>query len=149
MSGGDLGSSGGRRYGGGRGRRFRPSGEVNVTPLVDVMMVLLIIFMISAPMMTAGVKINLPQSCAGAIADESEPLVISINRDSKIYLQETQTPLDGLTPRLQAITRNKLDTKIFIRADKDIEYGKVMEVMGMIAAAGFSKIALISEHAPK
>jgi biopolymer transport protein TolR len=120
--------------------------EVNVTPLVDVVLVLLIIFMITAPMMTVGVHVDLPQTCAAPIQDQIEPLVVTLQANGKVYIQETETPMDGLIARLQAITQNKPDTKIFVRADKKIAYGEVMEMMGTISAAGFHKVALIAEQ---
>ncbi|HEX2582303.1 MAG TPA: protein TolR [Dongiaceae bacterium] len=127
-----------------RGRRgATPMSDINVTPMVDVMLVLLIIFMVTAPLLTAGVPVDLPQTNAQQISDPQEPLVVSINRSGKVFLQETELDPAQLAARIQAITQNKPDTKIFIRADKGIDYGTVMNVMGELTGAGFSQISLI------
>ena len=129
-----------------RGRgRYRPMAEINVTPMVDVMLVLLVIFMITAPLLTVGVPVDLPKTQAAQINEAIEPLVVTINAEGKIFLQETETDFDSLVPRLQAITGSKPDTRIFVRGDKNVAYGRIMEVMGTISAAGFSKVALIAE----
>jgi biopolymer transport protein TolR len=120
--------------------------EINVTPMVDVMLVLLVIFMVTAPLLTVGVPVDLPKTKAEVLTEADEPLVISLNAEGKIFLQETETDLDGLVPRLQAITENKADTRIFVRGDKAIAYGRVMELMGRVASAGFSRVALIAEN---
>jgi biopolymer transport protein TolR len=119
--------------------------EINVTPMVDVMLVLLIIFMITAPLLTVGVPVDLPKTKASVITGQDEPLVISVDREGRIYLQETELGLDKLVARLRAITRNKPDTRIFVRGDKTVMYGRVIEVMGTVSAAGFSRVALIAE----
>lgn len=129
-----------------RRRGFRPVSEVNVTPLVDVMLVLLIIFMITAPMMTVGIKVDLPQTNAPALVDQSTPVVVTLKADGTLYIQETLTPLDALSARLDAVTHHKKDTKIYLRADKTISYGQAMDVMAALAAAGFIKVALIGEQ---
>ena len=128
-----------------RRRSYRPMSEINVTPMVDVMLVLLIIFMVAAPLLTVGVPVDLPKTNAATINDQDEPLVISIAKDGKLYLQDTEIPLDSLVPRLNAITNNKPDTRVYVRGDRAIDYGRVMEVMGTVSAAGFSKVALIAE----
>jgi biopolymer transport protein TolR len=120
--------------------------EINVTPMVDVMLVLLVIFMVTAPLLTVGVPVDLPKTKAEVLTEADEPLVISLNAEGKIFLQETETDLDGLVPRLQAITENKADTRIFVRGDKAIAYGRVMELMGRVASAGFSRVALIAKN---
>jgi biopolymer transport protein TolR len=133
---------------GGRGRgrgRARPMSDINVTPLVDVMLVLLIIFMVTAPLLTVGVPVDLPKTEAKQITGQDEPLVISINNAGKVYLQETEIDLDELAPRLQAITNNKPDTRIFVRGDKSVAYGRIVEVMGTVQTAGFTHVALIAE----
>ncbi|MDP6031374.1 MAG: protein TolR [Alphaproteobacteria bacterium] len=127
-------------------RVFPPMSEINVTPMVDVMLVLLVIFMVTAPLLTVGVPVDLPKTKAAVLTEAEEPLVISLNAEGKIFLQETETDLDGLVPRLQAITENKADTRIFVRGDKAIAYGRVMELMGRVASAGFSRVALIAEN---
>ena len=134
--------------GGGAGRyrrRYRPMSEINVTPMVDVMLVLLIIFMVAAPLLTVGVPVDLPKTTAATINDQDEPLVISIDKDGKLYLQDTEIAIESLVPRLNAITNNKPDTRVYVRGDRSVEYGRIMEVMGTVSAAGFSKVALIAE----
>lgn len=133
--------SGGGRFG--RQRR-RPMSDINVTPFVDVMLVLLIIFMVTAPLLTVGVEVNLPETKAGAIAGEDEPLAISINESGEIFLQDTSVPLEVLVPRLRAITGENRDLRIFVRGDAGINYGRVMEVMGTINKAGYRRVALIT-----
>ena len=139
--------SGGRASG---RSRYRPMAEINVTPLVDVMLVLLIIFMVAAPLMTVGVPVDLPKTTAQPLNQETEPLTITVNPEGKIFLQETEVPLDGLVPRLQAIMREQPqgapERRIFVRGDKAISYGRVMEVMGTIAGAGFTRVALLAEQ---
>ena len=120
--------------------------EINVTPMVDVMLVLLVIFMVTAPLLTVGVTVDLPKTKASAIPGEDEPLAVSVDARGDIYLQDAQIELAGLVPRLVAITGNNPEIRIFIRGDKGIDYGRVMEVMGTINAAGFRKVALITER---
>lgn len=127
-----------------RARRRPPMSEINVTPLVDVMLVLLVIFMVAAPLMTVGVPVDLPETKAQAISESDEPLVISLDNKGRIYLQETQIEPEALTDRLRQITQNKMDTRIFVRGDKNISYGEIMNVMGLVNSAGFSKVALIA-----
>ncbi|MDO9707792.1 protein TolR [Paracraurococcus lichenis] len=135
----------------GKGRgRYRPLAEINVTPLVDVMLVLLIIFMVAAPLMTVGVPVDLPKTQASALNQDNEPITITVNPEGKIFLQETEVPLEGLVEQLQAIARSQPagapERRIFVRGDKAISYGRVMEVMGTISAGGFSKVALLAEQ---
>jgi biopolymer transport protein TolR len=124
--------------------------EINVTPMVDVMLVLLIIFMVAAPLMTVGVPVDLPKTNAAALNQEQEPLTITVNPEGKIYLQETEVPMEGLVAQLQAILQNQPqgqpERRIFVRGDRAISYGRVMEVMGTINAAGFSRVALLAEQ---
>ncbi|MFC7609653.1 protein TolR [Teichococcus aestuarii] len=124
--------------------------EINVTPLVDVMLVLLIIFMVAAPLMTVGVPIDLPKTNAQALNQETEPLTISVNAEGRIFLQETEVPLEGLVPQLQAIMREQKpgeqQRRIFVRGDRGINYGRVMEVMGTVSSAGFTRVALLAEQ---
>ncbi len=132
----------------GRGRRrYRPLAEINVTPLVDVMLVLLIVFMVAAPLMTSGVNVDLPKASANPVSQDSEPLTVSVNAEGKIYLQETELPLTDLAPKLAAIADNKLDRRIFVRGDKALSYGRIMEVMATITQGGFTKVALLAEQA--
>src|SRR5437016_12900676 len=136
--------------GNGNGRRgtYKPMSEINVTPLVDVMLVLLVIFMVTAPLLTVGVPVDLPQTQAPAINEPKEPLVITLNREGVIYVQETTIETDALVPKLQAITGANPDAVIYVRGDKDINYGRVLEVMSLVSSAGFRKVSLVAE-APK
>ncbi len=126
-------------------RRSRAMSEINVTPFVDVMLVLLVIFMVTAPLMTVGVPVDLPEVDAGAVNEKTEPLVVSISPKGEIFLQETAVSLDTLAPRLKAIALENTKTRIYIRGDRTIAYGKMMQVMGTITAAGFEKVALLTE----
>jgi biopolymer transport protein TolR len=119
--------------------------DINVTPFVDVMLVLLVIFMVTAPLLTAGVDVDLPQTQAAQTTGQDEPLVVSVNAQGKIYLQETELETEALVARLRAITANKPEQRIFVRGDRTLAYGRVMEVMGSLSAAGFSKVALVAE----
>jgi len=140
----------------GAGARYRPMAEINVTPFVDVMLVLLIIFMVAAPMMTTGVPVDLPRTTAQPLNQEQEPLTISVDSQGRIFLQETEVQLEGLVAQLQAIARNQpastaagaaQERRIFVRGDRAISYGRVMEVMGTISAGGFTRVALLAEQA--
>ena len=138
--------------GGSRAGRMkrRPMSEINVTPLVDVMLVLLIVFMVAAPLLTVGVQVDLPKTQAAAIQGQDEPLSVTIDAKGAIYLQETVVELDQLVPRLQAIAQGASERRIFVRGDQAINYGKVLEVMGMINTGGFTKVALVGNPpAPK
>jgi len=121
--------------------------DINITPMVDVMLVLLIIFMVAAPMMTSGVNVDLPKSSAAPVAGQDEPLAVSITANGKIYIQKTRVELKDLQTKLKAITSEKKDTRIFVRGDKTVDYGRIMQVVGEINAAGFGKVALITETA--
>jgi biopolymer transport protein TolR len=140
--------AGGLRDGGNgdRRQRYKPMSEINVTPMVDVMLVLLVIFMVAAPLLTVGVPVDLPQSKAPAITEQKEPLVITVNAEGKLFLQNGTIEDDELVPRLQAITQNNPQADIYVRGDRAIAYGRVMEVMGMVSAAGFTKVSLITEQ---
>ena len=134
--------------GGLRGRkvgRYRPMSEINVTPMVDVMLVLLVVFMITAPLLTVGVPVDLPKTRASVMVGEDEPLVVTLDAEGKLILQETEVSLDKLVARLTAITENRKETRVFVRGDRKIAYGKVMQVMGRINLAGFTRVALITE----
>ncbi len=137
-----MGSAGGRA--GRRRRRYTPMSEINVTPFVDVMLVLLIVFMISAPLLTVGVPVDLPQSGAGELTPDNEPLMITVNTDGRIFLQETEVTIDDLVSRLTALSDGGLDQRIFVRGDRTASYGAIMAVMGKISGAGFSRIGLLS-----
>ncbi len=125
--------------------RYRPMSEINVTPLVDVMLVLLVVFMVAAPLLTVGVPVDLPQTQAPPITEPKEPLVITINGEGRIFIQETEVPIDSLVPRLQAITGSNPDALLYVRGDRAINYGRVVEVMSLVSTAGFRKVSLIAE----
>ena len=127
------------------GRRHRPMGEINVTPFVDVMLVLLIVFMVTAPLLTVGVEVDLPKTKAGAINADAAPLVVSIKSDGSLYLQETVVGREALIPRLKAISNANPDVRIFVRGDRAVSYGEVLSVMGRIQSAGFEKVALVAK----
>ena len=140
--GAQLGSSGSR----GRGRRkLRPMGEINVTPFVDVMLVLLIVFMVTAPLLTVGVPVDLPKTKASQISDDQAPLVITIKENGEFALQNRIIGAEELVPRLEAVARAKPETRIFVRGDRAVPYGEVMAVMGRIQEAGFSRVALVTK----
>ena len=139
-----MGGGGSRR---GKGR-YRPLAEINVTPMVDVMLVLLIIFMVTAPLMTSGVSVDLPKTNAQPLNSDSEPLTVSIKADGSIFLQEQAVDVGELVAKLQAIAQNNADRRIFVRGDKDLAYGRIMEVMGTITQGGFTKVALLAEQTP-
>lgn len=140
---GALTPSSGRRT---RGRRVdSANATINITPLVDVMLVLLVIFMVTAPLMTVGVPVDLPKTEASTMTENDEPLTVSIDAKGVIYLQESPVELDVLVPRLVAITGANPEARIYVRGDQSIHYGRVMEVMGGLNSAGFRKVALISE----
>jgi biopolymer transport protein TolR len=135
-----------------RGRRtggtYRPMAEINVTPFVDVMLVLLIVFMVAAPLLTSGVAVDLPESSAKAISDEdNKPIEISMTKEGKLYIGETEFEEKKLLLQLQAMNENGADDRrIYIRADSGLEYGTVMRIIGAINGAGFTKVALLSEQ---
>jgi biopolymer transport protein TolR len=136
--------------GSGRSRSsYAPMSEINVTPFVDVFLVLLVVFMVTAPLLAVGVPVDLPQTEAASLEEKQEPITISIDLEGNIYVQETEVSLEDLVPRLLAISRSREETRIYVRGDKNVEYGRVLVAMGQITAAGFSKVALISELPPK
>jgi len=135
--------------GGKRGRRRRTvMSEINVTPFVDVMLVLLIVFMVSAPLLTVGVPIELPQSQAKALSQDNEPLTVSVNVEGKVFLQDQEIKLDDLVPKLKAIVdarHGTLNDQVYVRGDKKVDYGTMMKVMGRLSAAGYHRVALVTE----
>ena len=126
-------------------KRNKTISQINVTPMVDVMLVLLVIFMITAPLLKVGVPINLPKTKAKALPEDQAPLSVTINKEEKIFVQDTEVSLEKLIPKLVSISKNRNDRKIFIRADEVLSYGKVVEVMALITSAGFNKIALVTD----
>lgn len=142
-------SVGNAKTGGGRRRGRRSSGhmplaEINVTPFVDVMLVLLIMFMVAAPLLTVGVPIELPETKAKELQGDNEPLTVSVKPDGRVFLQETEIELDTLVTKLQAIAKNGFEERIFVRGDKAVDYGRVMKVMGTLNRAGFKRIGLVT-----
>ncbi len=135
--------------GGGRHRRRRRGvmSEINVTPFVDVMLVLLIVFMVSAPLLTVGVPLDLPQSQAKSLDQDREPLTISVNNQGQVFLQNNEIKVEDLVQKLKAVTdaRGGLDERIYVRGDKKVDYGTMMRVMGRLSAAGYHRVALVTE----
>jgi len=128
-----------------RRRTTHVMSEINVTPMVDVMLVLLIIFMVAAPLLTVGVAIDLPQTQAKSLDQDREPLTVTVNDKGQVYLHNTDVKLDELIPKLRAIAKNGGDERIYVRGDKKVDYGTVMRVMGRLSAAGYRRVALITE----
>src|ERR1700753_844119 len=129
----------------GKRRRSPAMSEINVTPFVDVMLVLLIVFMVTAPLLTVGVPVDLPKTKAPALGQDREPLSITVKRDGTIFLQKQQVPEAALVDKLTAIASNGYNQRIFVRGDTQANYGKVMEVMGILAASGFTHIGLVTD----
>ena len=129
----------------GRARGHTPMHEINVTPFVDVMLVLLIIFMVTAPLLTVGVPIELPESKGQQLQANKDPVTISVDRSGKVFIQETEIKFDEIAPKLRAIAKSGYDEQIFVRGDRGIDYGTVMRVMGRIKSAGFTKVSLVTE----
>lgn len=149
-----MGASLGGGKGGGkaipRRRRARrggsgPMSEINVTPLVDVMLVLLIVFMVTAPMLSVGIPMDLPKTEAKALGGEKEPLTISVTKEGKVFIQDKEIEIDELVPKLKAISKNGYNERIYIRGDQDSQHGKVSEVLGKISGAGFSRLAIVTD----
>ncbi len=140
-TGGGGTSRGGRR----RGNRQAAFSEINITPMVDVMLVLLVIFMVAAPMMTSGVNVDLPKTNASPLPGQDEPLTISVTANGKIFLQKTPVELNEIRGKMNAIAGQNKEVRIFVRGDKQVGYGRIMQVVGEINAAGFNKVALITE----
>ena len=128
-----------------RYRSKKPMSNINVTPLVDVMLVLLIVFMITAPMLTVGVQVNLPQTKANQLNSDADPLIITMNKNREIFIQDAVVSLEDLIPRLKAISKVNSKTRIFVRGDNSLPYGEVIEIMGKIQTAGYEKVALVAK----
>jgi biopolymer transport protein TolR len=143
-----MNGAGGGMVGRRRHHRHSIMSEINVTPMVDVMLVLLIIFMVSAPLLTVGVPIDLPQTQSKSLdAPDKEPLTVSVNTKGQVFLQNSEIPIDELVPKLKAVTeaRGGLDERIYVRGDRKVDYGTVMRVMGRLSSAGFRRVALVTE----
>lgn len=137
-------TGGGRQPGGRRKGRYRPMAEINVTPFVDVMLVLLIVFMVAAPLLVPGVQVNLPKAAAKALPQDNKPLEITIDQNGAIFLVDTEIELEQLVPRLAAISGASRDTLIYIRGDTRLDYGVVMQVLGAINSAGYTRVSLLA-----
>lgn len=129
----------------GRRGRYRPLADINVTPLVDVMLVLLIIFMVTAPLLTSGITVDLPKANAAPLNQDATPITLSIDAAGQIFVADTQIPLDELVPKLRAIAHNNPERRIFVRGDRRLPYGRIMQVMALITDGGFTKVALLAE----
>ena len=142
-----IGAADGASVGKRRHRRRLIMSQINVTPMVDVMLVLLIIFMVSAPLLTVGVPIDLPQTQAKSLDQSKEPLTLSVNLEGKVFLQNSEIPIEELVPKLKAVTtaRGGDDERIYVRGDRKVDYGTVMRVMGRLSSAGFRRVALVTE----
>jgi TolR protein len=123
--------------------------EINVTPFVDVMLVLLVIFMVAAPLMMVGVPLDLPKTEASQITRTEEPVVVSLTRDGDLFVQEEQVAADGLIERLAAIRAERPDATVYVRGDKGVDYGRILDLLGQVGRAGFSRISLVAESAPE
>jgi biopolymer transport protein TolR len=144
--------AGGGGGGGGRRRRMRtaaPIADINMTPFIDVMLVLLIIFMVTAPLMTAGVPIDLPKTSAGQLNVEQKPITISINDKAQIFLGEDQIALADIVQKIQPLAKQGFDERIYVKGSRQVDYGTVMQVMSAITSAGYKKVAMLTEQAPK
>ncbi len=126
-------------------KKRRVVSEINITPFVDVLLVLLIIFMVAAPMMTSSVNIDLPKGAGDPVSEKNQPISISVKADGSIFLQEESIRISSLSKRLLEVTENNLSSKIHVRADKALDYGRVMEVVRMISTAGFNQVILVTE----
>ena len=144
-----VNSAAGKSRGQRRRGAHRPMSEINVTPFVDVMLVLLIIFMVAAPLLTVGVPVDLPETSASPLTGDDEPLAVTLAADGKIFVQDTEVQMNEVVPKLNHITQNNKNVRIFLRADEDIDYGSFMKVMGTLNKAGFARIGLVSEMPSK
>lgn len=129
-----------------KGKRYQPMAEINVTPMVDVMLVLLIVFMVAAPLLTVGVPVNLPKAGAQNLQSDDEPLAITVAADGKIFIEESEIALSALVPRLTAIAGAGYEQRIYVRGDKAVAYGRVAAVVARINAAGYARVALVTER---
>lgn len=129
-----------------KGKRYQPMAEINVTPMVDVMLVLLIVFMVAAPLLTVGVPVNLPKAGAQNLQGDEEPLAITVAADGKVYIEESEIAIAALVPRLKAIAGSGYEQRIYVRGDKAVAYGRVADVVARINAAGYARVALVTER---
>ena len=127
-------------------KRYTPMSEINVTPFVDVMLVLLIIFMVTAPLLTVGIPVDLPKVKANALTDQKDPLEITVKLDGKVFLGESEVKVENIIPRLNAITDQNTETRIYLRGDRVVAYGRIMEIMSVINSAGYRRVALVTQN---
>ena len=127
-------------------RRYTQMSEINVTPFVDVMLVLLIVFMVTAPLLTVGIPVDLPKVKASALTDQKDPIEITVKLDGNLYLGESKVEIENLIPRLNAITSQNTEARIYVRGDRVVSYGRVMNIMSIINSAGYVKVALVTEN---
>ena len=127
-------------------QRYTQMSEINVTPFVDVMLVLLIVFMVTAPLLTVGIKVDLPKVKATALTDIKDPIEITVKLDGEVYIGESKVEVENLIPRLNAITEQNIEARIYIRGDRVVAYGRIMEIMSIINSAGYIKVALITQN---
>ena len=132
-------------HGRGRRRGYRPMADINMTPFIDVMLVLLIVFMVAAPLLTVGVPVDLPKTNAAPLEAQKDPLFVTVRANGEIYVQETAVDMERIVPLLIAVTDNNPEARIFVRGDAAINYGKMLQVMGTMSAAGFKKVGLVAE----
>ena len=129
-----------------RNKRYSQMSEINVTPFVDVMLVLLIVFMVTAPLLTVGIPVDLPKVKADALTDQKDPIEITIKLDGKIYIGESLVEVENLVPRLNSITDQNTEARIYLRGDRVVAYGRVMAIMSKINSAGYTKVALVAQN---
>ena len=127
-------------------KRYTQMSEINVTPFVDVMLVLLIIFMVTAPLLTVGIPVDLPKAKANALTDQKDPLEVTIKLDGKVFLGESEVKVENIIPRLNAITDQNTETRIYLRGDRVVAYGRIMEIMSVINSAGYKRVALVTQN---
>jgi len=127
-------------------KRYSQMSEINVTPFVDVMLVLLIVFMVTAPLLTVGIPVDLPKVKASALTDQKDPIEITLKLDGNVFLGESTVEIDNLIPRLNAITDQNTEARIYVRGDRAVAYGRVMEIMSIINSAGYIKVALVAQN---
>ena len=127
-------------------KRYTPMSEINVTPFVDVMLVLLIIFMVTAPLLTVGIPVDLPKVKANALTDQKDPLEVTVKLDGKVFLGESEVKVNNIISRLNAITDQNTKTRIYIKGDRVVAYGRIMEIMSIINSAGYEKVALVTQN---
>ncbi|BAI71620.1 biopolymer transport protein [Azospirillum sp. B510] len=140
-----AGQLAGKSHGRGKRRGYRAMAEINMTPFIDVMLVLLIVFMVAAPMLTVGVPVDLPKTNAAPLEQQKDPLFVTVQTDGRVFVQETPVELANMVPLLIAVTNNNPEARILVRGDAKIAYGKMLEVMGTMSAAGFKKVGLVAE----